>query len=209
MASHGNSNESLITQGCGCLFALVGLVSFIGFIYVFVAQPQPVWGSISNFINGGVTYEVSNSDKNPEQIQNEITEQVKNVGTNDVYIDEKDLTVLLRQRFKSFRDATLEVEDGKAKVFWKTSASETPVVAEAVLVLNDQNRLEITQLGTPRFFFPGFSYVAINNMLKQLLEQESIKKEFSLPNSENLQIRDVQFQQDKLYLNIFVDVNLF
>lgn len=210
MASHGNSNnENLFTKGCGCLLGVVMLAIFLGSLYILIAQPQPLWGRIIGFINGGVTYEVTQSDKSSEVVQSEITAQVKNVGNNEVYIDEKDLTVLLRERFVSFRDITAEIEENKIHIFWKTNQSEIPIIGEAVLIINEQNRLEITQLGTPRFYFPTFSYTAINNMIEQFLSQESVQEQIKLNNSENLEVKDVQFQKDRLYLNIFVDVKLF
>jgi len=201
-------------MGCniaGCLVSLLLILCCLGTIFTIVNRPAFIWDRVVTFLNTGLnlpTYQ----NTNPTFIEESIISNIKN-GQNDIYITEDQLTAIARERLTQLKDLRFDIENGELSMFWALDNSENPVYAQVKLKV-ENNKIVISKLGTPNVTLPEFANESANSLILSVLNASGIGGSGNFldtlfAENGNIKINRIEFQKDKLYLDVFVNVNLF
>jgi hypothetical protein len=209
-----NTGCGLRSLGCsGCFLIIVLIVLLAG---LFITKPKGIWEKTVNFLNSdvsvpeydGTTYESAVSTVNT---------QIEDVGENIVYITEDQLTAFGRENIPQLKNMVIDIEQGNLRIYWNIDSSieNRPLVGVLELQKNSSSELYITHFGTNRITTPSFVNKYLTNVLFAVLNLGTknntsnafLVKLVSL--SENVEIKDVTFEDDGLNLNVNVNVDLF
>lgn len=200
--------------GCnvlGCLFILLLLFCCAGFIFIIVSRPPVIWDRVVDYLNTGLhlpDYHPSSAD----YVQESIVSNLKN-GQNDIYISEDQLTTIARDKLTQFKDLTFDIENGELLMYWALDNSNKPVYAQIKLETKN-NSVKISKIGTPNLSLPEFTNEALNSLILSVLNLNTSDGNGNLidtilNNGGNIKINKVEFQKDKIYLDIYITVDLF
>jgi len=156
-------------KNIGCLILLV---LFFFLIYVVVARPPQITGTLKDWLNAGVTMPVDKG-YTLDSVLTDLNYQANSftVGTNELVVSEDALRTLAKERLASFNlpELNIDIVDESMNFYWDL----TPGGEEALLgvagfkVVNDE--IVLDYLGTPRIAIPSFLYPALQNSFLKLL----------------------------------------
>jgi len=195
--------------GCGILLILFACC--LGTIFVVISRPAAIWDRVTTYLNTGLNTQVY-QPASADYIQENIIGNLKN-GQNDIYITEDQLTTIARERLTQFKDLRFDIENEELTMYWALDSSNNPVFGE-IRMKTENSTVKIIKIGTPNLTLPEFTNAALNNILLSALNLNNKEGDGNLlsaliTDNSNLKINKVEFQKDKLYLDVNISINLF
>ncbi len=201
-------------MGCnlaGCLISLLLILCCVGSLLIIVNRPAFIWDRVVSYLNTGINLPQYVSTDSTF-IEENIISNIKN-GQNDIYITEDQLTAIARERLTQLKDLRFDLESGELSMYWALDNSANPIYANVKLKVQD-NKIAISKLGTPNLTLPEFANDSANNLILSILNASGLGSSGNFldtlfAENGNVKINRIEFQKDKLYLDVFVNVNLF
>jgi len=200
--------------GCntiGCMFSFILLFCCASIIFIIINRPAFIWDRVVSFLNQGLELP-QYTPSSASYVEENIISNLK-TGQNDVYITEDQLTTIARDRFPQFKDLTFDIESEELKFYWALDNNTNPIYANVSMKIVDNN-IKISKIGTPNLDLPEFTSSAINSAIISLLNINGQSGEDSILNTilnsdSNFKVNKIEFQKDKVYLDVFLNINLF
>ncbi|GAB4284326.1 MAG: hypothetical protein Kow0081_1390 [Candidatus Dojkabacteria bacterium] len=186
------------------------------FIMLLVTRPPFFWQPFTSFMNKDKTI-TSDLVYTPQEAADAIRSQIRaqGFGNAQVSVTEDQLTALARAQFPELPYLTSDIKKDKLELYWviQGNIKSEYILGQVQIKKNDQNELQVSLLGTPRVALPRFLNSSIssaalaiftfgedradrNNLIAQLLN-----------NVIGYEIKDVEFDEGFLIIDIYVDVN--
>lgn len=219
------SNQDIILKskkgaGCGCRSITCGgclLILFAcGLItYLLIFQPAQIWPNLVNFLNDGSTIP-SYTTQSSDTTKFEINEQVTNIGENSIVITEPQITSFIQDRFQMNQGMRIDIEIGSLTLFFPlyNSNLKEPLFIKLAFREIDE-KLKLDEIGTPRFNLPKQLNEEIIKLIFKTLNLEysdDLKAVFLknfIPEIQDVEIKNIEFEQDELILQINFSPDIF
>ncbi len=198
-------------QAIGCVLMLIIFVCCLSSIFIIINRPAFIWDRVVTLLNQGIVLPEYHP-ASASYVEENLISDLRN-GQNDIYISADQLTTIARDKFPQFKDLNFIIENGELTMLWALDQNPNPVFGVIKMKI-DNNNITISKIGTPNISLPAFANEAANKLVLSILNLNSKDGNGNilsalLNDSSNLKINKIEFQKDKLYLDVFIDVNLF
>lgn len=203
--------------GCRRLISIIFytfLALLVLTIYTVIVKPPVLWSPMVNFLNNKAEFSKEPNNQTFQDAQNNINNQITTVGTQDIYVSEEDLEVLLKSSLNR-EEVFVEIQNEKMLFYWVMDSTipENPLYGVAEITAQNLDNLTINRVGTNRIYIPSqFSGIA-TNLAKSALEfgtnvvsSNTIYDLLKFNNS--FKVDNIRFEENTMILTIDVNVRL-
>lgn len=196
-----------------CFILILLLICCLSITFILISKPPVVWDSVVDFNNMEIEL-LDDSEFSYEDAVDRIDEQIVNRGDNFVTIEEEFLSVLARESFPALKDLTILVGEDSMTLYWLIDESSNLIGAAEIRIDND-SRLYIDGLGTPRFKLPkelsnSVAGIALTYLNFGNSTNESGNLIYKILGAKDSQmIDDVKFKDGELEVNIIFEPSLY
>jgi hypothetical protein len=200
------------TLGCGFFLVLIGLIALVS--YVIIVRPPQLWIPVKEFLNAGLEVNPHNGTT-LETATTELKLQIKEfqVGENKLEITEAQLKPLVNHRLKALNVGEIHtnIDQGQLKLYWNIDRGEPiPLWFVMQIAASKEQIPYIEWVGTQLVPAPQVLNTAVTRIALTALNVTGISSGSDLmtvilPLPENVKVKRVEFEQDKM--NVILDVS--
>jgi hypothetical protein len=204
-------------RGCGCLMMGLAIIAIMTVGYVLIARPPGVWEPLKQWLNADLQAPTT-EEPSLEAVYSKLQDQVKTfqIGENKLHITAAELQVLISTQLGNLFPGKVfvNVSTAHARLFWNVDTKESiPLWAVAEFRPDQQQKLVLTKLGTPRIGIPSFLNQPATNLLLSGLEfgrqrefKDLVHVILDLP--ENVEVKGVVLKDNELEIILNVSTGL-